>query len=120
MLSDLLTSSCASTFPESLVVNFDQTGLQIVPTRGVTSCLKGAQEVPILWLDDKRQITAVLAATAYGSLLPVQLIFQGKTVRCLPSKAERNEYEQIGWHFTMTANPLVELRVNGFILMIHE
>lgn len=65
---------------ESLVVNFDQTGLQTVPTRGVTRCLKGSKEVPIVGLDDKRHITAVLAAAAAaaGSFLPIQLIFQSK------------------------------------------
>ena len=90
--------------PEALVVNFDQTGLQILPTRGVTRCLKGAKEVPIVGLDDKRQITAVLAAATDGSFLPIQLIFHGKTSRYLPSQTERNEYEQIRWHFTMTEN----------------
>ena len=89
--------------PEALVVNFDQTGLQIVPTQGVTRCLnKGS--TPIVGLNDKRQITAVLAAATDGSFLPIQLIFQGKTSRCLPSQTERNEYEQIGWNFTMTEN----------------
>ena len=35
--------------------------------------------------DDKRQITALLSVCASGSLLPMQLIYRGKTMRCFPS-----------------------------------
>ena len=34
--------------------------------------------------DDKRQITAVVAATFTGEFFPVQLLFQGKTEHCHP------------------------------------
>jgi hypothetical protein len=38
----------------------------------------------VLGADDKRQITACVASSLNGTLLPLQLIFQGKTPRCLP------------------------------------
>ena len=33
----------------------------------------------------KRQITIVLAAAMIGKLLPLQLVYQGKTKACLPT-----------------------------------
>ena len=38
----------------------------------------------ITGIDDKRQITAVLAATKTGNFLPIQVIYKGKMKRCLP------------------------------------
>ena len=35
-------------------------------------------------VDDKRQITVVICATASGIFLPFQIIYQGKTPACLP------------------------------------
>ena len=34
--------------------------------------------------EDKRQITAVLGCSMNGDVLPFQLIYEGKTTRCLP------------------------------------
>ena len=44
----------------------------------------GEKVVPISHSDDKRQITAVLAATMKGEYLPPQLNYKGKTSRCHP------------------------------------
>jgi len=43
-----------------------------------------AKKVVIANPDDERQITPVLVATMTGEYLPVQLIYKGKTIRCLP------------------------------------
>jgi hypothetical protein len=45
----------------------------------------GSSDVAVVGAEDKRQITACVAASLRGDLLPLQLIFQGKTDRCLPS-----------------------------------
>lgn len=71
---------------KSLVVNMDETGLQILPVMRKTFHKKGALSVILKYSNDKRQITAVMSGTASGDLLPVQLIFQGKTSRVHPSK----------------------------------
>jgi hypothetical protein len=42
-------------------------------------------QVPITQLDDKRQMTVLMACTKSGSLLPPQLIYQGKTDACHPN-----------------------------------
>lgn len=47
--------------PPELVVNFDQTGIHIVPLAGArTYAEKGSRHVALLGQDDKRQITGML------------------------------------------------------------
>lgn len=70
----------------SLVINMDQTGVQLVPMSGWTYEQRGAAAVEVLGADDKRQITACIASSLDGTFLPLQLIFQGKTPRCLPNE----------------------------------
>ena len=45
---------------------------------------EGSKRVEIDGKDDKRQITAVFACSMAGNFLPSQIIYQGKTTRCLP------------------------------------
>ena len=45
---------------------------------------RGSKDVSLLGMDDKRQITAVLACTPTGTLLSSQLLYQGSTTRCHP------------------------------------
>lgn len=70
--------------PDTLVLNWDQTGCQMVPGGEWTMDLKGSNQVSISGLDDKRQITVLLAVTKSGEMLPPQVIYAGKTERCLP------------------------------------
>jgi len=60
---------------------------------------KGSQKVPIAAIDDKRQITAVLACSLAGDFLPRQIIYGGKTPGCLPKASFPP-----GWHVTYTDN----------------
>jgi hypothetical protein len=62
----------------SLVLNWDHTGIKYVPVGNWT---KGSD---IVGMHDKRQITAVFGCTMEGEFLPPQIIYGGKTVRCLP------------------------------------
>ena len=62
-----------------LAFNWDQTGLNSVPTAKWTMEKEGVKRVEITEFDDKRQLTAVFGATITGKLLPLQLIYQGKT-----------------------------------------
>ena len=45
---------------------------------------KGTNCVGISGLDNKRQITALFACTTAGHFLPIQLIYCGRTPKCLP------------------------------------
>ena len=73
--------------PKDLILNWDHTGLNIVPTSSWTMEEKGRKHVEIVALNDKRQITAVVCGTLNGHFLPMQLIYQGTTTACLPKTA---------------------------------
>ena len=60
---------------------------------------EGASGVEITGVDDKRQITAVFAGTLGGSFLPPQIIYKGKTQKCLPTV-----HFPDSWHITYTPN----------------
>ncbi|WAR07101.1 hypothetical protein MAR_017059 [Mya arenaria] len=78
--------------PDSLVLNFDQTGCHMVQGGEWTMEERGSAKVTIAGLDGKRQMTALLTVTKSGRMLPPQLIYTGKTDRCLPK----------GWDLTCT------------------
>ena len=46
--------------------------------------IQKAQRLLIKGIDDKRQITATFTVSMTGKFLPIQLIYEGKTPRCLP------------------------------------
>lgn len=69
----------------SLVINFDQTGIIIVPSSALTYDSRNAKRVAVANIEDKRQITAVVAVSLAGDMLPMQLVFTGKTNKCHPT-----------------------------------
>ena len=71
--------------PSQLILNWDQTGLHLVPASNWTMASKGSKRVEMKGIEDKRQITAVFCGTLCGEFLPIQLIYTGKTDRCHPS-----------------------------------
>jgi len=60
--------------PPALVINWDQTAIQYVPTSSWNMEEEGARRVEIAGKDDKRQITAGLAGTMSGEFLPPQFM----------------------------------------------
>ena len=72
---------------KELIVNLDQTSLPYVSPGKYTFDVKGVKTVPIKGIDDKLQITATFAISMSGEFLPIQVIYQGKTIRCLPKYA---------------------------------
>ena len=84
--------------PKELVINWDHTGIHYVPVSNWTMAKEGSKRIEIFGSDDKRQITAVFAATMSDFLFP-QIIYAGKTPRCLPSVKFPD-----GWHVTYTEN----------------
>ena len=83
-LADIQAEILMNDIPDELIVNWDQTGIHLVPTGDWTMHRAGEKIIPINNSDDKRQITAVLAASMAGEYLAPQLLFQGKTERCHP------------------------------------
>ena len=70
--------------PPSLIFNWDQTGLNLVPSSNWTMDQNGTKQVGISRCKDKIMITAVFCCSAVGEFLPPQLIYSGKTNRCHP------------------------------------
>lgn len=94
-----------------LIINFDQTAVQLMQTNKYTYHGSGESRVPITGSDDKRQITVVVGSTLAGQMLPLQLIFKGqdtnkkqhKAVPTLPDHVKRR-VTNAKFHLTQTHN----------------
>ena len=69
--------------------------MKLVPISLWTMAESGSKQIPVVGLEDKREITVLLATTAAGTLLPPQVIYQGKTTGCLAKVAFPDK-----WHIT--------------------
>ena len=85
--------------PPALISNWDQTGINYVPVSSWTMESEGWKRVDLAGKGDKRQITAVFGWSLMEDFLPSQLIYQGKTKRCLPQVKVPTD-----WHITYSAN----------------
>ena len=85
--------------PKDLIVNFDQTPLPYICASKHTLELRGAKSVPLVGKGKTKQITGTFAISQSGVFLPIQLIYEGKTTRCLP-KIDFPE----GFNVTFTKN----------------
>ena len=70
--------------PEELILNWDQTGIKIVPCSTWTMDVQGSKRVEAVGVNDKHLITAVFRGSLAGDFLPIQVIYQGTTDRCHP------------------------------------
>ena len=82
--------------PPEFIINWDQAATYYVPVGSWTMETEGAKRVEIAGKDDKRQITAVFTGSMAADFLPIQLVYKGKTPRCLPNVQSVPE----GWHLT--------------------
>ena len=82
--------------PPCLIINWDQSAINLVPVSGWTMEREGEKAIPIAGLDDKPEITVVLAVTLAGKYLPPQILYQGKTGRCHPALEFPFEWDV--WH----------------------
>ena len=98
-LLDVKTVVVMEEIPKALVINWDHTGIQYVPVSSWTMAKEGSKRVEIAAISDKRQITAVFANTMSGDFLPPQIIYSGKTTKCLPSIKFPDD-----WHIKYTQN----------------
>ena len=75
--------------PAELVINGDETAVQLVSRANRTRNSRGAKRVRLLGMgEDKAQITTTIFVTESGDVLPFQMIFEGKTDRCHPKHAK--------------------------------
>ena len=80
-LSDIVETIEFKEIPGDLIFNWDQTGINLVPSSLWTMDKKGKKRVEIAAFQGKHQITAVMRGTLMGEILPFQLIYAGKTTR---------------------------------------
>jgi hypothetical protein len=90
--------------PKELVVNADQSSMNLITIPKCTWAGKGDKQVKILGMDDKRCITGVVGSAASGELLPLQIIFTGLTSRVLPNARYLADARKAGFHFTFSSN----------------
>ena len=83
-LDDVVATVTMEEIPMELILNWDQTGIKMVPSSGWTMDRQGAKRVEVSGVNDKRIITAVFCGSLTGDFLPLQLIYKGKTNRCHP------------------------------------
>ena len=74
--------------PEDLITNFYQTPLPYVVTGNSTLNETGTKSLPLQGKGKKKQITGTFAVSMTGDFLPMQLIYEGKTPRCLPKDVD--------------------------------
>jgi hypothetical protein len=74
------------------------------PTAEQTYETKGVKAVRSLGKDEKRQITGMVSSVSSGNMLPLQLIFQGKTTTVVPNHVEAREAIRKGWDLTNSEN----------------
>lgn len=82
--------------PPELIINWDQTLINVAPTTNWTMAKVGSKWVEVAALNDKRQVMSTLAITMSGEFLPPQILYQGKTERCHPVFTFHEEYDI--WH----------------------
>ena len=83
-LNDLAAIVELEEIPPQLVLNWDQTGIKLVPVSSHTMDRQGCNRVEVTGVTDKRLITALFCGSLTGDFLPVQVIYQEKTNRCHP------------------------------------
>ena len=67
-----------------LILNWDQTGVNIVPSNTWTMDKQGTKRVDIARANNRHLITAVFCGSLVGDFLLVQVIYKGKTPHCHP------------------------------------
>jgi hypothetical protein len=88
--------TCIKTFdiPDCLIINFDQTGIHIIPVGKYTMERQGAKQVELTGIDDKRQVmTGLLSITLTGDFMPPQILYKGKTEQCHPKYRFPNDWD---------------------------
>ena len=78
-LMDTMNIVSMDEIPPQLIINFDKTAINYVPTPSWTMEKQGAKRVEMMGIDNKRQMTAVFGASLSGNFLPPQLVYEGKT-----------------------------------------
>lgn len=99
--------------PPQLVINGDETAVQLVNRAKITRNVVGAKRVKILGMgDDKAQITTTILVSESGDVLPYQMIFTGTTNKCHPKSVKPDDcqwtHTKSHWQSVQTYLQLLE------------
>ena len=83
-LTDFHATVTMEEIPAELILNWDQTGINLIPCSSWTMDQHGSKRVEVRGANDKRQITALFCGTILGDFLPVQLVYKGKNSSLSP------------------------------------
>ena len=83
-LTEIVQKAQADKVPPQLIINCHQTGLNVIPASSWTMEEERRQRVEIAGLGDKRQITTTSAVAISGAVIPVQILYTGKTPNSHP------------------------------------
>ena len=102
--------------PSELVINWDQARVNLIPSQNWTMEQQGSCRVEIAAISDNRQITFTFAGSMSGELLPLQLLYQGKTSRCHPQYSYPPGFDV--WHTpNHWANDETTMRFIGIVIL---
>ena len=92
-LSEIASKVSDHNIPDELIFNADQTPSKYVAASKVTMAETNKKNIPIKGASDKRAITLTVIQSLSGDILPLQIIYTGKTKRCLPKNASKNKHK---------------------------
>ena len=95
-LEEIRVKVANGNIPDSFIFNWDQTALRLVPSSDWTMETSGSRRISIAGTEDKKEITALITVSATGSVLPPQLLYEGKMERCHPQITFPAEWDV--WH----------------------
>ncbi|CAK5261843.1 unnamed protein product [Mycena citricolor] len=92
--------------PAKLIINYDQTGMYLLPNNSQTFEQRGSKQVSVVAKDEKRAYTLGIATAADGSILPLEQVWSGSTDRSLPKATADGfaEAKSRGFHLTFAAS----------------
>ena len=64
--------------PGEFILNWGQTGIKMIPLNSWTMEEEGVQQIEMVGLSDKRQITAVFCGSLLGDFLPYNSFIKAK------------------------------------------
>lgn len=80
---------------------------------------KGSKDIKVSGMEDKPQVTCCLSSSSDGTLLPMQIIFTGKTKCSLPKTDVARIFLADGFHLTMSLSHWSNLETcQQFVLCI--
>ena len=79
-LESIVTTVEMEEIPPELILNWDQTGIKLVPVSAHTMDREGSKRVEVTGVSDKRLITALFCGSLTGDFLPMQVVYKGRLI----------------------------------------